>query len=107
MASVTYKITTTNTYQKDSVAKNRLEAVQMVVVLDSNRDKFVSPVVSDVSAVVSTGVIERTIEIDLTAEFMSKFPTYNQRMSALKDLLKGHFQAVMPGTVSEVISIAI
>jgi len=94
-----------NSYLKDSVAQAKLAAIPIAVVINSNLDKFVTPVLSDVTSNPSTGVIERTIEIDLTADFLASFPTDNQQRSALKHLFETHFQMQFPGSVEENLNI--
>lgn len=107
MADVRYTITLSNIATKsDAVVLAAVQNVDVTPVLEERARDFT--LCDDSSAIDSPGVIKRIIIAELSTEFETKFPTFNDQFYALKNAFKQRFEKQLPasgGLVSEVVEI--
>lgn len=99
---VQYQLEFTNTHQKDTYMQTRMAAVSIVPVEQERVNDFT--VHTDSTTIPASGTIRRVITATLTADFLTRFPTENDRRAALKDAFKNVFGQMLPAQITESIS---
>lgn len=100
---VEYTLDITNKYFADADMVTKIGGVNISPIQQERQDDFTVHT-DDGGAIVSPGKIRRTITATLTAEFESKFPTEDQRRTALNGAFEEFFTKNVPAIVKENIS---
>lgn len=100
---VVYEIDIENKFLKDSDMAARMTAVVLTPVLSERADDFT--LVGSPVTIPAPGIIRRTITATLTADFMAKYPTNDQKRAQLSDVFRAFFYLNLPGEVTETITL--
>lgn len=103
MADVRFTLEVTIPTATDAVVVAAMQDVDIIPVLQERERQFT--LCNDSTAIDSPGTVQRTIVAELTAEFESKFPTFDNQLSALKGAFKNRFSQLLPARVEETVEI--
>lgn len=103
MADVRYTIEVTIPTKSDAVVVAAMEDVDITPVLEERVRDFT--LCDDTTSIFAAGTIRRVIIAELTPEFESKFPTDNDRLSALRGAFKNRFGSQLPARVDEIVEL--
>jgi hypothetical protein len=81
----------------------KMAAVDITPVMQERVDQFT--LFSDTTSIPSSGNIRRVIRVTLTADFMTQFPTNDDKTAALVPAFKNHFQKHLPAQITQTFSL--